>query len=155
MQTAKLRMPCVCSPLRELRNCVRVSVHPGVGISGQEGMQAAMSADFAIAQFRFLETLLLVHGRWSYRRITSMVLYFFYKNILFGLTIFFYNILAAFSGQILYNGGLGNVGRRIAPRACAGHCLVVGAPDIGTVGADRIAWPPQTFTCRCTTWCSR
>ncbi|BDA43574.1 Phospholipid-transporting ATPase 3 [Coccomyxa sp. Obi] len=77
--------------------------HIGVGISGQEGMQAVMSSDFAIAQFRFLEPLLLVHGRWSYLRITRMVSYFFYKNILFGLTIFFYNALCFFSGQIIYN----------------------------------------------------
>ena len=47
--------------------------HAGVGISGQEGMQAVMNSDFAIAQFRFLEPLLLVHGRWSYLRITRMV----------------------------------------------------------------------------------
>ena len=77
---------------------------PGVGISGQEGMQAVMSADFAVAQFRFLEPLLLVHGRWSYLRISRMVGYFFYKNLLFGLTIFFYNALCFFSGQIIFNG---------------------------------------------------
>ena len=33
----------------------------GVGISRQEGMQAVMSSDFAIAQFRFLEPLLPQH----------------------------------------------------------------------------------------------
>ena len=37
--------------------------HVGVGISGREGLQAANSADFSIAQFRFLKTLLFVHGR--------------------------------------------------------------------------------------------
>lgn len=36
-------------------------------------MQAVMSSDFAIAQFRFLERLLLVHGHWCYRRISLMV----------------------------------------------------------------------------------
>lgn len=41
----------------------------GVGISGLEGRQAVMSSDFAIGQFRFLETLLLVHGRWCYKRV--------------------------------------------------------------------------------------
>lgn len=78
----------------------------GVGISGQEGMQAVMSSDFSIAQFRYLETLLLVHGRWSYARITRMVLFFFYKNLLFGLTLFYFNCLCFFSGQTLYNGEL-------------------------------------------------
>ena len=77
----------------------------GVGISGQEGMQAVMSSDFSIAQFRFLESLLLVHGRYSYLRISRMVAFFFYKNLLFGLTIFFYNTLCFFSGQTIYNGG--------------------------------------------------
>lgn len=52
----------------------------GVGISGQEGMQAVMSSDFAMARFRFLQKLLLVHGHWNYARLATMVLYFFYKN---------------------------------------------------------------------------
>ena len=49
------------------------AAHIGVGISGQEGLQAVMAADFALAQFRFLEELLLVHGRWSYKRISKVV----------------------------------------------------------------------------------
>jgi hypothetical protein len=75
----------------------------GVGISGQEGMQAVMSADFAIAQFRFLEQLLLVHGRYSYKRICRMILLFLYKNLYFGITIFWYNALTVFSGQLIFN----------------------------------------------------
>ena len=34
-----------------------MEAHVGVGISGNEGMQAVRSADYAIAQFRFLEVL--------------------------------------------------------------------------------------------------
>ncbi|PKA53862.1 Putative phospholipid-transporting ATPase 9 [Apostasia shenzhenica] len=75
----------------------------GIGISGEEGMQAVMASDVAIAQFRFLERLLLVHGHWCYRRISSMICYFFYKNIAFGLTIFIYEAYATFSGQSTYN----------------------------------------------------
>lgn len=52
----------------------------GIGISGQEGMQAVMASDFAMSRFKFLETFLLVHGHWSYDRLANMVLYFFYKN---------------------------------------------------------------------------
>lgn len=52
----------------------------GVGISGQEGMQAVMSSDFAMSRFKFLQRLLLVHGHWNYARLAMMVLYFFYKN---------------------------------------------------------------------------
>lgn len=44
----------------------------GVGLYGLEGSQAAMSADYAFGQFRFLTRLLLVHGRWSYVRVADM-----------------------------------------------------------------------------------
>ncbi|KAB1218391.1 putative phospholipid-transporting ATPase 4 [Morella rubra] len=75
----------------------------GVGISGVEGMQAVMASDFSIAQFRFLERLLVVHGHWCYKRIAQMVCYFFYKNIAFGLTLFYFEAFAAFSGQSVYD----------------------------------------------------
>jgi len=39
-------------------------------------LQAVMSSDFAIAQFRFLERLLVVHGHWCYKRIAQMVMNF-------------------------------------------------------------------------------
>jgi len=79
------------------------SAHIGVGISGNEGMQAVMASDFAVAQFRFLTDLLLVHGRWSYLRISKIIGYFFYKNILFTLTQFWFNCFAGFSGQRFYD----------------------------------------------------
>ncbi|KAH7909858.1 hypothetical protein BJ138DRAFT_1195493 [Hygrophoropsis aurantiaca] len=53
----------------------------GVGINGEEGLQAVNSSDYAIAQFRFLKRLLLVHGHWSYSRNGIMVVNFFYKNL--------------------------------------------------------------------------
>ncbi|KAG0480740.1 hypothetical protein HPP92_011598 [Vanilla planifolia] len=75
----------------------------GIGLSGAEGMQAVMASDVSIAQFRFLERLLLVHGHYCYRRISSMICYFFYKNITFGLTIFLYEAYTTFSGQSAYD----------------------------------------------------
>ncbi|XP_057978495.1 probable phospholipid-transporting ATPase 4 isoform X2 [Malania oleifera] len=75
----------------------------GVGISGVEGMQAVMASDFSIAQFRFLERLLVVHGHWCYKRIAQMICYFFYKNIAFGLTLFYFEAFASFSGQSIYD----------------------------------------------------
>ena len=51
----------------------------GVGIAGEEGRQAVMSSDYAIGQFRFLQRLVLVHGRWSYRRMGETTANFFYK----------------------------------------------------------------------------
>uniref|UniRef100_T1K886 Phospholipid-transporting ATPase n=1 Tax=Tetranychus urticae TaxID=32264 RepID=T1K886_TETUR len=77
--------------------------HIGVGISGQEGMQAVLSSDFALAQFRFLERLLLVHGRWSYYRMAKFLRYFFYKNFAFTLCHFWYAFFCGFSAQTLYD----------------------------------------------------
>ncbi|KAH0850254.1 hypothetical protein HID58_091305 [Brassica napus] len=77
--------------------------HIGVGISGVEGMQAVMASDFSIAQFRFLERLLVVHGHWCYKRIAQMICYFFYKNIAFGLTLFYFEAFTGFSGQSIFN----------------------------------------------------
>lgn len=87
-----------------------------------------MCSDISIGQFCFLERLLLVHGHWCYRRISFMVMsslaqnlpkfpcnggcslfgtwqicYFFYKNIVFGFTIFFFEAYTSFSGQPAYN----------------------------------------------------
>lgn len=53
----------------------------GIGISGQEGMQAVMASDFAMARFRFLARLLLVHGHWCYHRFTHFIIFMFYKNL--------------------------------------------------------------------------
>lgn len=64
------------------------AAHVGVGISGVEGLQAARSADVAIGQFRYLRKLLLVHGIWSYQRISKVILYSFYKNIALFMTQF-------------------------------------------------------------------
>jgi phospholipid-translocating P-type ATPase (flippase) len=75
----------------------------GVGISGLEGLQAARASDYSIAQFRFLQRLLLVHGRWNYRRIARLIQYSFYKNITLFTTQFWFCIFNAFSGQTLYD----------------------------------------------------
>jgi magnesium-transporting ATPase (P-type) len=64
------------------------AAHVGVGISGVEGLQAARSADVAIGQFRYLRKLLLVHGQWSYHRLSKMILYSFYKNLALFMTQF-------------------------------------------------------------------
>jgi len=76
--------------------------HVGVGISGEEGLQAARAADYAIAQFKFLEKLLLVHGSWSFRRVTKLVLYYFYKNFSLTMMELLYAFSNGFSGQILF-----------------------------------------------------
>jgi P-type E1-E2 ATPase len=42
-----------------------LSAHVGVGIAGNEGMQAARSSDYAVGEFQKLTKLLAVHGRYN------------------------------------------------------------------------------------------
>ncbi|XP_035149640.3 phospholipid-transporting ATPase VD isoform X2 [Callithrix jacchus] len=70
----------------------------GIGVSGQEGMQAVMASDFAISQFKHLSKLLLVHGHWCYTRLSNMILYFFYKNVAYVNLLFWYQFFCGFSG---------------------------------------------------------
>uniref|UniRef100_G3RGU5 Phospholipid-transporting ATPase n=1 Tax=Gorilla gorilla gorilla TaxID=9595 RepID=G3RGU5_GORGO len=76
------------------------SAHIGVGISGQEGLQAVLASDYSFAQFRYLQRLLLVHGRWSYFRMCKFLCYFFYKNFAFTLVHFWFGFFCGFSAQI-------------------------------------------------------
>ncbi len=77
--------------------------HIGVGIKGEEGLQAVNASDYAIAQFRFLADLLLRHGRFNYVRMAGLVCYMFYKNIFMSLGQFWFNFFNAWSGQKYYN----------------------------------------------------
>ncbi|KAI0086431.1 phospholipid-translocating ATPase [Irpex rosettiformis] len=74
----------------------------GVGISGEEGLQAVNSSDYAIAQFRFLKRLLLVHGHWSYARNGSMIVNFFYKNLVCIGILWWFMIYCAWSSQYVF-----------------------------------------------------
>uniref|UniRef100_A0A674PR49 Phospholipid-transporting ATPase n=1 Tax=Takifugu rubripes TaxID=31033 RepID=A0A674PR49_TAKRU len=75
----------------------------GIGICGQEGMQAVMSSDFAISRFKHLRKLLLVHGHWCYSRLANMILYFIYKNVMFVNLLFWYQFFCGFSGSVMSN----------------------------------------------------
>ncbi|XP_013870106.1 phospholipid-transporting ATPase ID isoform X2 [Austrofundulus limnaeus] len=79
------------------------AAHIGVGISGQEGMQAVLSSDYSFAQFHFLQRLLLVHGRWSYLRMCKFLRYFFYKNFTFTFVHFWFAFFCGFSAQTVYD----------------------------------------------------
>ncbi|KAI1792323.1 phospholipid-transporting ATPase 1 [Ganoderma leucocontextum] len=74
----------------------------GCGLLGHEGSQAAMSADYAFGQFRFLTKLLLVHGRWSYQRVADMHANFFYKNVIWTFAMFWFMIFNSFDATYLY-----------------------------------------------------
>lgn len=66
-------------------------------------MGAVQASDYALPEFRMLYRLLFVHGRWNYIRISEMILYFFYKNILFTIPQFIAGIFNGFSGQTIFD----------------------------------------------------
>lgn len=76
--------------------------HVGIGITGKEGLQAARTSDYSIAQFRFLSKLLLVHGRWNYIRICKYTVSTFWKEYLFYLTQALYQRWTGYTGTSLY-----------------------------------------------------
>ncbi|KAJ2517379.1 drs2 neo1 protein [Coemansia sp. RSA 2049] len=76
--------------------------HVGIGIAGQEGLQASRSADFSIGQFRFLQKLLLVHGRWSYVRVSMFIMATFYKCMAFYVMQLIFQFYTGFSGTSLF-----------------------------------------------------
>jgi phospholipid-translocating ATPase len=75
----------------------------GVGIAGEEGRQAVMSSDYAIGQFRFLQRLVLVHGRWSYRRLAESISNFFYKNMVWTWSVFWYQAFCNFDISYIFD----------------------------------------------------
>ena len=84
-------------------DCNMISkAHVGIGIAGREGMQAARTADFAIGKFKFLKDLMMVHGREAYRRNGELILFMFYKNVLYVMVQYMFGAFSLFSGQTMY-----------------------------------------------------
>jgi len=77
--------------------------HIGVGLYGEEGMRAVQASDFALVRFKGLWKLIFVHGKWSYIRISEMIMYFFYKNMVFTICQFYFSFFCGFSGTTIYD----------------------------------------------------
>ncbi|XP_028376804.1 phospholipid-transporting ATPase FetA-like [Phyllostomus discolor] len=105
VELVKRHTKCVTLAIGDGANDVSMikAAHIGVGISGQEGTQAMLNSDFSFSQFRYLQRLLLVHGRWSYNRMCKFLGYFFYKNFAFTLVHFWYSFYNGFSAQTVYD----------------------------------------------------
>ena len=73
----------------------------GIGITGEEGMSAANASDFSIGEFKLLKRLLFFHGRTNSIRISKLILYFFYKNIIFTISQLFFSPFSLSSGQTI------------------------------------------------------
>ena len=76
--------------------------HIGVGILGKEGNTAATVSDFSFGKFKFLDRLVLHHGRWFYYRLSYFFVSFGMKNMVITLVIFLYMTDSLFSGNLIY-----------------------------------------------------
>lgn len=76
------------------------TAHIGVGIQGIEGAQAVRASDYSFAQFKCLRKLLTVHGRFDQIRISKLVYFCLFKNILFITICFWYGLHSAWSGYV-------------------------------------------------------
>jgi phospholipid-transporting ATPase len=76
--------------------------HVGVGIMGKEGTQAVRAADFAFGEFRYLQRLLTFHGRHNYNRFSNLILFSFYKNLVFISIQWLFGFVNMWSGQTVY-----------------------------------------------------
>ena len=77
----------------------------GIGIMGKEGNSAAGVSDFSFSKFRFLDRIVLHHGRWFYYRLSYFFIFFGWKNVIITFIIFFYLTQSAFSGTFNYTQG--------------------------------------------------
>jgi len=75
----------------------------GIGIEGKEGTQAARASDYSIKQFSHLKKLLFFHGRECYRKNSWVILYNFYKNVLFVSPMIFTGTITLFSGTPIFD----------------------------------------------------
>ena len=75
----------------------------GVGLSGREGLQAARAADFSLARFHMLARLILVHGRWSFKRLSFIAQFCMYKSFLLAMAQILYAYYSGFSGVTYFS----------------------------------------------------
>lgn len=75
-------------------------------ITGKEGRQASLAADFSILQFSFVATLLLVHGRYSYKRSASLAQFVMHRGLIITVMQAVFSSIFYFSSVALYQGFL-------------------------------------------------
>jgi len=79
----------------------------GIGIAGLEGRQASLAADFSITQFSHLARLLLVHGRYSYKRSASLSQFVIHRGLIISImqaifcTVFYFSSIPLYQGYLM------------------------------------------------------
>ncbi|CAD8189038.1 unnamed protein product [Paramecium pentaurelia] len=83
------------------------SADVGIGIEGKEGKQAALASDFSIVKFKYLNVLLLWHGRLSYKRSALLSQFVIHRGLIISVIqavfmfVFYFLSISIFSGGLL------------------------------------------------------
>lgn len=78
----------------------------GIGIVGKEGRQASLAADFSITQFSHVSRLLLVHGRYSYKRSAALSQFIIHRGLIISVMQAVFSSVFYFASVALYQGFL-------------------------------------------------
>jgi phospholipid-translocating ATPase len=78
----------------------------GIGIVGKEGKQASLAADFSIDEFKYLQRLLLWHGRLSYKRSAVLSQFVIHRGLIIAIIQAIFSIIFYFVALSIYNGYL-------------------------------------------------
>lgn len=78
----------------------------GVGITGKEGQQASLAADFSITQFSHIYRLVLLHGRYSYKRSATLSQFIIHRGLIISTMQAIFSSVFNFASVSLYPGFL-------------------------------------------------
>lgn len=76
----------------------------GIGIVGREGNQASLAADFSVTQFHHIAQLLLVHGRYSYKRSAALSQFVIHRGLIISTMQAVFSSVFYFASVALYQG---------------------------------------------------
>ncbi|XP_053212313.1 probable phospholipid-transporting ATPase IIA [Panonychus citri] len=74
----------------------------GIGIVGKEGQQASLAADFSITQFNHIYRLILLHGRYSYKRSAQLCQFIIHRGLIISTLQAIFSSIFYFASVALY-----------------------------------------------------
>ncbi|KAL3097585.1 hypothetical protein niasHT_023385 [Heterodera trifolii] len=80
------------------------AAHAGIGIDANEGKQASLAADFSITQFHHICRLLLVHGRFCYKRSCALSQFVMHRGLIISTMQAIFSCVFYFASVSLYQG---------------------------------------------------
>lgn len=94
----------VCLAVGDGSNDVNMLMEANIGVAldSKDSQRAIQSANYVVPEFRHIWKLMFVHGRWNYIRLAELIIFMFYKNMIFTMPQIMFCFLNAYSGQTLF-----------------------------------------------------